>query len=145
MITDFSHITLNCRELERSVAFYQTLGLEVLRDVGELNAPGIAQAFQLPAGHLRVVHLAPPGRTGNMKIDLCQWLDPTPVGAPYSTLNHVGWARLCLVVQGLDETVQQLQAQGIGFLSDIAAFGQGVRSVCLHDPDGTVVQLIEGL
>jgi catechol 2,3-dioxygenase-like lactoylglutathione lyase family enzyme len=145
MIKDFSHVTLNCRELARSVAFYQSLGLEVTRNVGELDSAGVARAFNLPAGHLKVVHLAPPGRTGNMKIDLCEWVDPQPTGVPYPTLNTLGWARLCFVVEDLDGTVQELTAKNIVFLSEVQAFGQGVRSVCLHDPDGTVVQLIEGL
>lgn len=82
MIRDFSHVTVSCSDLERSVAFYRGIGLEVVRRVGELDSAGVAAAFALPRGHLSVVHLAPPGTDGSFVIDLVQWLDPSPGYGP---------------------------------------------------------------
>lgn len=60
MIDDFLHVSITCRDLERSVCFYETLGLKVIKRLGEVNEDGIARGFQLPAGRLAVAYLAPP-------------------------------------------------------------------------------------
>jgi catechol 2,3-dioxygenase-like lactoylglutathione lyase family enzyme len=60
IIDDFQHVSITCRDLERSVRFYEALGLEVIKRIGEVEEEGIAHAFQLPRGHLAVVYLAAP-------------------------------------------------------------------------------------
>ena len=78
MIQDFEHVCITCRDLNRSIRFYETLGLQVTEPNRELDEDTLAQAMQLARGHLRVVHLAPPEATSDMFIDLVQWLDPPP-------------------------------------------------------------------
>jgi catechol 2,3-dioxygenase-like lactoylglutathione lyase family enzyme len=58
MIDDFQHVSITCRDLERSVRFYERLGLKVIKHIAEVKEDGIAQAFQLPRGHLKVAYLA---------------------------------------------------------------------------------------
>lgn len=72
MIRDFSHVTISCSDLGRSVPFYEKIGLQVVRRIGVLDSHGVAAAFGLPRGHLTVVHLAPPGTDGPVLIDLVQ-------------------------------------------------------------------------
>ena len=86
MIEDFQHVCITCRDLEQSIRFYERLGLKVISDVREFDEAGIAQAMQLPRGHLKVVHLAPPEATSRMFIDLVQWLEPPSTGEPYPAL-----------------------------------------------------------
>jgi hypothetical protein len=43
----------------------------------------IARAFQAPRDHVKVLHLAPPGASSKMFIDLVQWLDPEAIGEAY--------------------------------------------------------------
>jgi catechol 2,3-dioxygenase-like lactoylglutathione lyase family enzyme len=57
MINDFQHVSITCRDLERSVRFYETLGLKVTKRLGEVDEEGIAQGFQLPGGRLTVAYL----------------------------------------------------------------------------------------
>ena len=78
MIQDFQHVCITCRDLDRSIRFYETLGLQVTEPIRELDEDRLAQAMQLPRGHLRVLHMAPPEATSNIFIDLVQWLDPSP-------------------------------------------------------------------
>ena len=59
MIEDFQHVSITCRDLERSVRFYERLGLQVIKRIGEVKEEGIAQAFQLSSGQLRVVYIWP--------------------------------------------------------------------------------------
>ncbi|MFL6448332.1 MAG: VOC family protein, partial [Bryobacteraceae bacterium] len=98
MLEDFLHVSITCRDLERSVRFYETLGLKVIKRVGEVNENGIAQGFRLPAGRLAVAYLAPSNATSRMFIDLVQWLEPSSSGEPYPVLNHVGLNRMAFRV-----------------------------------------------
>ena len=146
MIDDFLHVAITCRDLEVSIRFYESLGLEVTKRIGEIREEGIARAFQLPECHLKVVHLAPPGATSRMFIDLVQWVEPASAGGPYPSLTHVGINRVAFRVSDVDATSAALREKGIAFLSDEPqSFGPGIRGIVTTDPDGVFVQLVEGL
>ena len=146
MIDDFLHVSITCRDLERSVRFYETLGLKVVKRLSEVNEDGIARAFRLPAGRLAVAYLAPPKASSSMFIDLVQWLEPSSTGEPYPVLNHVGLNRIAFRVSDIDATTAALRDQGITFLTDEPQmFGEGIRCIVTTDPDGVFLQLIEGL
>jgi glyoxylase I family protein len=146
MIEDFQHVSITCRDLERSVHFYESLGLKLIKRIDDVNEDGIAQAFQRPKGHLTVAYLAPPQATSNMFIDLVQWLEPPSTDEAYPALNHVGLNRLAFRVSDIDATTAALRGQGITFLSqEPQSFEPGIRSIVTTDPDGVFIQLIEGL
>jgi glyoxylase I family protein len=146
MISGFSHVTVSCSDIEQSVDFYTTLGLRLVRHIGELDSAGVAKAFALPRGHLTVVHLAPSDADGSVMIDLVQWLDPLPGEPAYSRLDSLGINRIAFRVDDIDGTVEKLRNAGVEFLTDtVEDFGRGVRSIVTRDPDGTFLQLIEGL
>ncbi|MFL6449928.1 MAG: VOC family protein [Bryobacteraceae bacterium] len=128
MLEDFLHVSITCRDLERRVRFYETLGLKVIKRVGEVNENGIAQAFRLPAGRLAVAYLAPSNATSRMFIDLVQWLEPSSSGEPYPVLNHVGLNRMAFRVSDIDGTTAALRDHGIEFLTrEPHVFGEGIR------------------
>jgi glyoxylase I family protein len=146
MINDFVHVAISCRDLERSIRFYETLGLKVTKRLGEVNEAGIARGFDLPAARLTVAYLAPPNASSSMFIDLVQWLEPAFTGEPYPVLNHLGINRVAFRVSDLDATTAALRDQGIPFLTrEPQVFGEGVRCIVTTDPDGVFIQLIEGL
>jgi len=146
MVEDFLHLSITTRNLERSIRFYETLGLKVLNDFGEVTERGIAEAFCLPKSHLKVVYLgAPQGRSG-LFIDLVEWVDPNSPGEAYAVANHVGLNRFALRVTDLDSMVNSLKDAGIQFMNDMPqVFGEGIRCIVAKDPDGVFVQLVEGL
>jgi glyoxylase I family protein len=143
MIEDFQHVCITCRDLEQSVRFYERLGLKVISDVREFDETGIAQAMQLPRGHLKVVHLALPEATSGMFIDLVQWLEPSSTGEPYPVLNHVGINRLAFRVRNIDVVAAALQQRGVTFLTQEPQVVGEVRSIVTTDPDGVFIQLLE--
>jgi glyoxylase I family protein len=146
MIDEFLHVSITCRDLERSVQFYETLGLKVIKRLGEVKEEGIARGFQLPAGRLAVAYLAPSSASSSMFIDLVQWLEPSSIGEPYPVLNHVGLNRIAFRVSDLEATTAALRDQGIEFLTrEPQVFGEGIRCIVTTDPDGVFIQLIEGL
>ena len=144
MIEDFQHVCITCRDLKQSIRFYERLELKVISDVREFDKAGIAQAMQLPRGHLKVVHLAPPEATSRMFIDLVQWLEPPSTGEPYPALNHVGINRLAFRVPNID-AVAALQQRGVTFLTQEPQLVGEVRSIVTTDPDGVFIQLLEWL
>jgi catechol 2,3-dioxygenase-like lactoylglutathione lyase family enzyme len=145
MIEDFQHVCITCRDLERSIRFYEKLGLKIIDTTLELDEDGIARAFKLPSGHLKVVHLAPPEATGKMFIDLVQWVDPSSMGEPYPALNNVGINRLAFRVSDIDVTTVSLRERGITFLSEQPQSFGGIRTIITIDPDGVFIQLLEWL
>lgn len=145
MIKDFQHVCITCRDLDRSIRFYETLGLKIIEPIRELAEDTLAQAMQLPRGHLKVLHLAPPEATSNMFIDLVQWLDPSSTGEAYPALNHVGINRVAFRVSDIDATVEALQERGISFLTQKAQSFGPIRTIVTTDPDGVFVQLLEWL
>jgi glyoxylase I family protein len=71
MIDDFQHVCITCRDLERSVRFYEKLGLNAIKRLGVVKTVGIAQAFQLPSGQNTVVYLAPPETNSKCSLTWC--------------------------------------------------------------------------
>ncbi len=145
MIQDFQHVCLTCRDIDKSSRFYETLGLKVIEPVRELDSDALAQAMQLPKGHIKVLHLAPPKASGSMFIDLVQWLDPASTGDAYAALNHVGINRIAFRVSEIDATVEALQERGVSFLTQTAQSFGPIRTIVTTDPDGVFVQLLEWL
>jgi catechol 2,3-dioxygenase-like lactoylglutathione lyase family enzyme len=45
MVDDFLHVSITCRDLERSIRFYETLGLKVIKRLHEVDEDGIARGF----------------------------------------------------------------------------------------------------
>lgn len=146
MVSDFLHMSITCRDLERSIDFYQRLGLKVTKRIPEVHEAGITEAFLLPPGHLSVAYLAPPDNNSKLFIDLVQWHEPEGVGQAYAALNHIGLNRFALRVSELDGTIDDLRGRGIAFLTEQPQrFGDGIRCIVTTDPDGVFIQLIEGL
>jgi catechol 2,3-dioxygenase-like lactoylglutathione lyase family enzyme len=135
MIDGFVHVSISCRDLDRSIQFYETLGLKVTKRLGDVDEPGIGQAFRLPRGHLAVAYLAPSGSAGTMFIDLVQWLEPRSTGETYPVLNNVGLNRIAFRVSDIDVSVMALRQRGISFLSEQPqTIGPGIRCIVTTDP-----------
>ena len=145
MIQDFQHVCITCRDLDRSIRFYEMLGLRIIEPARELDEETLAHTMQLPRGHIRVLHMAPPHATSSMFIDLVQWLDPSSTGEAYPTLNNVGINRLAFRVSDIDATVKALQERGISFLTQTPQSFGPIRTIVATDPDGVFVQLLEWL
>ena len=77
---------------------------------------------------------------------LLKWQEPYDDSAPYAQLNHLGLARIALMSTDLDADIASLKAEGVEFFSDPATPERPLpflRFVCLKDPDGTVIELVE--
>ena len=81
-------------------------------------------------------------------IDLLEWQEPPPTGSAPAALFDAGFQRIGVRVADLDATIANATAHGgtawsEPLVHDIPGGGH-VRIVMMSDPDGVVVELIEG-
>ena len=144
-VTGMVHVNVNCSDFDRSLAFYERLGFQLVAMVPETNTPEVAAAVGMPPYRVRGGLLHLPG--DSVLLDLLEWQEPSDDEPPYPHLYHLGIARIALRTSDLDADVTELREAGVELLSEPAEVvwpGQPTaRIVCFRDPDGTVVELAE--
>src|SRR5258708_8935246 len=142
------HVNVNCSDLERSRRFYtEGLGLGVgARTAPEESQPGAAFGLARARWEASIL-LGPRGYDGGA-VDLLEWHEPSPAGAPPARIVETGFQRLGVRVPDLDATVTRVGALGGSVWSEpfghALADGGQIRVVLVGDPDGTAIELIEG-
>jgi len=148
-ITGMVHVNINCSDYERSRVFYEQLGFEVIAPVPERNTAEVAAAVGMPPYRVRGALMGLRGARVPLVIDLLEWVEPCDASRPYEHLYHLGIARIALASSDLDADMQRLERCGVEFLSPPAEVtlegGHRSRFVCFYDPDGTVLELVEGI
>jgi glyoxylase I family protein len=140
------HVNSNCSDLDRSVLFYEALGLtRVLRTVPSRSQSGSAFGLDEVAWDAWMMH-SDDGMDG-LSLDLLEWKVPAPTGTPPTTTGEPGFNRLVISTPDLDGTVAKACAAGgslIGGPMSVATPDTTHRVTMLVDPDGVAVQLVEG-
>jgi catechol 2,3-dioxygenase-like lactoylglutathione lyase family enzyme len=141
------HFVVNASNFERSLAFYTRLGFKVLRDNRDVVWPDyVGQNFGMTAAQGRGALLALGDSEHHTRLDLIEWLEPhwqNPDEMPSPTrVPRI----MALRTKNLRAAYQELSAEGFPFIGvprDADPL-TGVESVvCLRDPDGYIVELIE--
>jgi glyoxylase I family protein len=146
MIEGIFHCNVNCTNLERSLAFYEMLGFKVVLDFKEgMSSEAMAKAFNMSYAQIRGVHLVLGDDLNATRIDLVEFQNPKTEGKSYPHLYHTGIARICLRTKNIHQVYENLKAKNVNFLSIPQILpGTSVTIVCFTDPDGTVLELLEG-
>ena len=139
-------VGVTCRDLERSVAFYGSLGFRELARFPSNRADG---------AHLRIdgsvamveVMMGAPGR-GAVHVMLVGFEQPHVDTRAPRDANTLGIWRTALLVPDVGAAVAALRAAGIEPMSDPQAMAMGpglpeLRFVCFRGPDSEVIELIE--
>lgn len=122
-----ARLAIRVSHLERALDFYR--GLLGFRLLGHIDLPNGQTITHLDAG--RVL------------IELVSSDSGTMQPAPPDDDHCAGLRHLALRVTGLDAVAEQLSCAGIEFLQEPTTFG-GVKTARITDPDGTLIELIEG-
>lgn len=140
MLLNLVHVNINVSDLERSIAFYERLGFQIMHRLGGEGSETMGSATSRGA----VMSLSDDPRA-SCKIELLRWTpgedSPPPERSPY----QVGVSRIAVRTKNLLETVKTLESRGVEFLSEpheIDVVG-AKRYVLFRDPDGTLLELIE--
>ena len=140
------HFTLSVASLERSIAFYATIGFRVLRDNRDVVWPDyVATQFGLEHAQGRGALLALGDEALHTRLDLIEWLEPA-ARFPETPLAETAPRILAIRVENARAAYQDLRGRGIEFITpprgpDAATGIEAV--VCCRDPDRTIVELIE--
>jgi len=120
------HVCVAVTDLERSVAFYESLGFRR------------AATFGPPDGSRTIVQLT----LGEGMVELISYRDgvevPTPAAGPVAGLKHIG-----LSTGDVRVTLTQLEAAGVvepGI--PVSETGSGITMAFFTDPDGTIIELL---
>jgi len=140
------HCNINVTDLDRSIPFYESLGFKVIVDFREgMSSPELAKALGLSEAKVRGVHLNVSDDTSKTRIDLVEFLEPKTEGQPYPHLHHAGINRVSIRVKDIKGLYEKLKAEGVKFLSEpVCLPGTNFTFVCFSDPDGTILQFVEG-
>ncbi|MGE0212892.1 MAG: VOC family protein [Parvibaculaceae bacterium] len=143
--TEFDHIGIQVRDVERSAAFYvEKLGFEQVAR-WSMSKPYVQKIVgYYPDVTLEIAMLTIPGSDVFLEILEYVGVEKTPVDP---SLANPGTAHFSVFCDGLDDFHARLVNEGVEFLSDVqrpdGGPNQGGRIVCLKDPDGIRVELAE--
>jgi catechol 2,3-dioxygenase-like lactoylglutathione lyase family enzyme len=145
-IRSIFHINVNVTDFERSLKFYEMLGFHVVRDLGEFSDPRLARGLDAPECRGRAVLMILGDNLHATRLDLIEWKVPPTEGRAYPHLFHAGACRIALRTKTLRADYEELKNRGVQFLSEPQSFdarGGEAGFVCMTDPDGTVIELIQ--
>jgi catechol 2,3-dioxygenase-like lactoylglutathione lyase family enzyme len=140
------HFTLSVSSLERSIAFYTTIGFRVLRDNRDVVWPAfVATNFGLERAQGRGALLALGDEALHTRLDLIEWLEPE-ARFPDTPLARTAPRIVAIRAENVRAAYADLRDRGIEFIAppygpDAAIGIEAV--VCCRDPDRTIVELIE--
>ena len=141
------HFTVEASDFERSLAFYQTLGFQLLRDNRDVVWPDyVARQFGLRRAQGRGALLAIGAGEQHTRLDLIEWLEPRWAGPGPGPVEERAPRIIALRTRNVRAAFSELRARGIEFID--APRGPepatGIEAVvCCRDPDGLVIELIE--
>jgi catechol 2,3-dioxygenase-like lactoylglutathione lyase family enzyme len=133
------HTGLTVSNLDRSIAFYEQLGFEVVARIEE-EGEEVEQGTGVRGAKLRVAMLEGP----SSRLELIEYQRPGAGPAAHPN-NGIGAAHVCLEVDDVDAAVAELRERGIPFLSDPITHESGIRWVYAKDPDGITAELLQVL
>ena len=111
------HVNLNCIDLDRSRAFYELIGFEVVNDFAadpqSFAEIGLAPILRLPDDcDARAVLMALSDDPRATRLDLIEWQRPESERVPKGELARIGFGRLCLKVRNCQDLHDRLTAAG---------------------------------
>jgi catechol 2,3-dioxygenase-like lactoylglutathione lyase family enzyme len=146
-IESIFHFTVNATNFERSLAFYQAIGFELLRDNRDVIWPDyVAGNFGMTKAQGRGALLAIGNGPLHTRLDLIEWLEPA-----YDPVPDKPWSErvpriIALRTRNVRRAYEELRARGIEFITPPRSMdpNSGIVGVMLcRDPDGLLVEFIE--
>ena len=154
----FFHVNFNCTDLDRSRAFYESIGFKVVNDFSEPGPDGrmrtfaemgLAPMLKLPADcDARALLMALSDDPRATRLDLIEWIRPKSLRPPRGDLAQIGFGRFCLKVRDCQGLYDRLVRDGRTVYSPPIHLDMGgTRQFCFcaEDPDGIVVEFMQFL
>jgi catechol 2,3-dioxygenase-like lactoylglutathione lyase family enzyme len=140
-IRSFDHVGITVADLDRAVAFFAGLGLQVEgRTI--LEGEFVDTVIGIPDSRSEVVMLRPPG--GGTGLELSSFIRPDhEPGSPSAMSTEVGLRNVMFEVDDLQAIVDRLAADGYGLIGGIGQYEDMWRMTYVRGPDGVIVALAQ--
>jgi catechol 2,3-dioxygenase-like lactoylglutathione lyase family enzyme len=146
-IESIFHFTVNATNFERSLAFYQAIGFQLLRDNRDAIWPAyVAENFGMTRAQGRGALLAIDAGPQHARLDLIEWLEPAYDLPPDKPWSERVPRIIALRTRNVRRAYRELSAKGIEFITPPRSMdpNSGIVGVMLcRDPDGLLVEFIE--
>jgi catechol 2,3-dioxygenase-like lactoylglutathione lyase family enzyme len=136
MIRGLHHTGISVQDLERSINFYRTLGMEVVQEA-TFAGESMERITGLPGTHGRAAML----RVGAQHLELFEFTAPRPKPTPRAVCDH-GISHFCIQVADIENEYKRLRAAGVEFHCAPQSFGNS-KATYMRDPDGNIVELLQ--
>ena len=146
-IESIFHFTVSATNFERSLAFYQAIGFQLLRDNRDVVWPDyVAGNFGMTRAQGRGALLAIDAGPLHTRLDLIEWLEPAYDPPPDKPWSERVPRIIALRTRNVRAAYADLAAKGIQFITPPRSMDpdSGIVGVMLcRDPDGLLVEFIE--
>jgi lactoylglutathione lyase len=143
-VIGLSHTGIQVTDVERSVAFYEKLGLELVARWTTCEPYVQRVVGYFPQVTLEVAVMAIPGSDTVLEVLEYRNVDRKSIDPD---TGNVGTGHFCLLVDSVDDLYSRLASEGVEFVSSpqtpTAGPNTGGRLVYMKDPDGIRVELLE--
>lgn len=143
MLRAFDHVGITVADLDRAIAFFQALGLEV---EGRTTVEGafIDTVCGIPGSCSEIVMLTLPG--GGTKVEVSSFVRPAHVpGSPHAMANELGLRSVAFEVDDLTGMLDRLAQDGYGLVGGVGEYEGAWRMAYVRGPEGITVALAERL
>jgi catechol 2,3-dioxygenase-like lactoylglutathione lyase family enzyme len=129
---DFQHVTVSVSNVNKSLAFYRDLlGFPCLGRLKYNNEVGLVIDF-LDIGNNSILEVFSFAKA------------PVKASEFISDDRQLGMRHIAFKVKSVDETSARLKKAGVAFTLDPTNATGGVRIAFFKDPDGTLIEIVEG-
>jgi glyoxylase I family protein len=136
------NVGIAVRDLDAAVAFFTDLGLTVLgRDT--VSGAWTDTAVGLDGNHSNIAMLQTPD--GNGRLELFEYLHPTPIETEPTQPNEIGMHRVAFSVDDIDEALEIAARHGCYPLRGVATYEDIYKLTYVRGPSGIIVMLAQEL
>jgi catechol 2,3-dioxygenase-like lactoylglutathione lyase family enzyme len=137
------NILLVVDDLEAVKAFFIELGME-LEGEATVEGPLIGRLIGLTDVRATLAMMRPPDGHGGIELDKFHTPDPIRFGPIDAPVNTLGFRRVMLVVDDIEEVVARMRAHGFEIIGEMQ-FENTNRLAYIRGPEGIIVGLSEHL
>ena len=138
------NVLLVVDDLAAVKAFFLELGFE-LEGETVVEGPSVDRLIGLKNVRATLVFLRTPDGHGRIELDKFHTPKAIRTGPKAAPVNALGFRRIMLAVDDLDEVVARLLAHGAELVGEVVQYGDTYRLAYLRGPEGITIGLSEEL
>jgi catechol 2,3-dioxygenase-like lactoylglutathione lyase family enzyme len=140
MIRGLHHVAINCRDIDKMLAFYkEAFGFEQVFQHEWRDSPVMDQIIDVPGSASRIAMM----RFSNCYIELFQYSAPDPVSTRPLRPFDKGYTHFCIEVTEIEKEYERLRGLGMTFGHPSPIEVGGAKAIYGRDPEGNIIEIQE--